>query len=59
MYALLILMLISALLPVSIADAAFLKDYAHTPTKKSLNTILEFCASNPDGNIATDLVLRN
>ena len=56
MHALLILMLISTALPVSIANAAFLEDYAHTPTKKSLNTILDFCNSNPDGNIETDLV---
>jgi ABC-type phosphate transport system permease subunit len=56
MYAVLILMLISTVLPVSIANAAFLEDYAHTPTKKSLNTILDYCAANPDGSIATDLV---
>lgn len=56
MYAVLILMLISTILSVSIANAAFLEDYADTPTKKSLNTILDFCASNSDGSIATDLV---
>ena len=48
-------MLALTILPVSIANAAFLEDYADTPTKKSLNIILDFCKSNPDGNIA-DLV---
>jgi len=56
MHTVLILILISTILPVGIANAAFLEDYADTPTKKSLNTILDFCASKPDGNIATDLV---
>ena len=56
MQTVLILMLVSTILPVSIANAAFLEDYSETPTKKSLNTILDFCKSNPDGNIATDLV---
>ena len=56
MHTVLILMLISTILPVSIANAAFLEDYADTPTKKSLNTILDFCKSNPDGSIATELV---
>jgi hypothetical protein len=56
MHAVLILMLISTILPVSIANAAFLEDYSETPTKKSLNAILDYCQSNPDGNIATDLV---
>jgi hypothetical protein len=56
MHTVLILMLISTILPVSIANAAFLEDYAHTPTKKSLNTILDYCQSNPGGSIATDLV---
>ena len=55
-------MFILTILPVSIAfalpfaNAAFLEDYSHTPTKKSLNKILDFCESNPDGDIATDLV---
>lgn len=48
MYAVLILMLISTVLPASVANAAFLEDYAHTPTN--------YCAANPDGSIATDLV---
>ena len=56
MQVVLILVLISTILPVSIANAAFLEDYSETPTKKSLNTILDFCQSNPEGNIATDLV---
>ena len=57
MQTVLILMLVSTiLLPVGIANAAFLEDYSDVPTKKSLNTILDFCKSNPDGNIATDLV---
>ena len=56
MHTLLILTLIMTILPVSIANAAFLEDYSDTPTKKSLNTILDYCQSNPDGNIATDLV---
>ena len=56
MHTVLILMLISTVLPMSIANAAFLEDYAHTPTKKSLNTILDYCQSNPGGSIATDLV---
>jgi hypothetical protein len=49
-------MLISTIFPVTMVNAAFLEDYAHIPTKKSLNTILDFCQSNPDGNIATNLV---
>lgn len=56
MHTVLILTLIMTILPVSIANAAFLEDYSDTPTKKSLNTILDYCQSNPDGNIATDLV---
>ena len=56
MHTVVILMLISTILPVSIANAAFLEDYSHPPTKKSLNAILDFCESNPDGNIATELV---
>jgi cobalamin-dependent methionine synthase I len=56
MHTVFILMLISTILPVSIANAAFLEDYSETPTKKSLNAILDYCQSNPDGNIATDLV---
>jgi hypothetical protein len=56
MQTVLILMLVSTILPVSIANAAFLEVYSETPTKKSLNTILDFCKSNPDGSIATDLV---
>ena len=56
MHIVLILMLISTILPVSFAYASLLEDYASTPTKKSLNTILDYCQSNPDGNIATDLV---
>ena len=56
MHTLLILTLIMTILPVSIANAALLEDYSDTPTKKSLNTILDYCQSNPDGNIATDLV---
>jgi len=56
MHTVLILMLISTILPVSVANAAFLEDYSDTPTKKSLNTILDYCNSNPDGNIRTDLV---
>jgi hypothetical protein len=50
------LMLISTIFPVSTVSAAFLEDYSATPTKKSLNTILNYCQSNPDGNIANDLV---
>jgi hypothetical protein len=50
------LMLISTIFPVSTVNAAFLEDYSATPTKKSLNTILNYCQSNPDGNIANDLV---
>jgi hypothetical protein len=56
MHTVLVLMLISTILPVGIANAAFLEDYVETPTKKSLNTILDLCKSNPNGNIATDLV---
>ena len=50
------LMLILTIFPVSTVSAAFLEDYSATPTKKSLNKILDYCQSNPDGNIATDLV---
>ena len=56
MHTALILTLIMTILPVSIANAAFLEDYSDAPTKKSLNTILDYCQSNPDGNIAMDLV---
>ena len=57
MQTVLILMLVSTiLLPVGIANAAFLEDYSDVPTKKSLNTILDFCKSNPDGNIEHELV---
>jgi len=55
-HTLLTLLLVSTIFPVSTVSAAFLEDYSHTPTKKSLNTILDFCQSNPDGNIAIDLV---
>ena len=50
MYTEFILMLISTILPVSIANAA------DTPTNNSLKTLLDFCKSNPDGNITNDLV---
>jgi hypothetical protein len=56
MHTVLILMLISTILPLGIANAAFLEDYSETPTKKSLNTIVDFCRSNPDVNIVPDLV---
>ena len=56
MHAVIIVMLISTMLPASIANAAFLEDYADIPTKKSLNTILDYCQSHPGGSIATDLV---
>lgn len=56
MHTLLMLMLISTIFPVSTVSAAFLEDYSATPTKKSLNTILNYCQSNPGGNIANDLV---
>ncbi len=49
-------MLFSMLVPISVANNGFLEDYSPNPTKKSLNTILVYCQSNPDGNIATDLV---
>jgi hypothetical protein len=54
MHTVLIRMLISTILPV--ANAAFLEDYADTPTKKSLNAIVDFCKSNPNGSIVNDLV---
>ena len=49
MHTLLMLMLISTIFPVSTVSAAFLEDYSATPTKKSLNTILNYCQSNPGG----------
>ena len=56
MHTVLILMLVSTLLPVSIANAEFLENHADTPTRESLNTILDFCKSHHNGTIATDLV---
>jgi hypothetical protein len=53
---LLSLVIIFAVLHIGVTSAAFLEDYANTPTKKALNTILEYCGSHPDGNITNDLI---
>jgi hypothetical protein len=48
--------LISAVLPISFAYADFLEDISSIPTERALNTILDYCKSNPDGNISNDVV---
>ncbi len=53
---LLSLVLVSTVISVGFASAAFLEDYSDTPTKKGLNTILDYCSSHPNGNITNDLV---
>jgi len=56
MHAALILILTLTIVPVSVVNAAFLEDYSPNPTKKSLDIILDYCQSHPDGNITDDLV---
>lgn len=50
------LMVIPAALSVGVASAAFLEDYLSVPSEKALKMILEYCDSNPNGNITTNLV---
>jgi hypothetical protein len=38
------------------ANGSFLEDISSTPTEKAINEILDYCDSNPDGNITIDLV---
>jgi hypothetical protein len=38
------------------AVAVFVEDYSSFPTEEAINDILEYCESNPKGNITTDLV---
>jgi hypothetical protein len=38
------------------AVAVFVEDYSSFPTEEAINDILEYCESNPNGNITTDLV---
>jgi hypothetical protein len=49
---------LGAVLPIlstGFANADFL-DVSSIPTEKSINDILEYCDSNPNGNITSDLV---
>jgi hypothetical protein len=47
---------IFTILSAGFANASFLEDISSTPTEKAINEILDYCDSNPDGNITTDLV---
>jgi hypothetical protein len=47
------LTLILVILPGGIASAAFLEDYAGTPTEKGLKAIVDYCESNPNGNVSS------
>jgi hypothetical protein len=50
---------LGAVLPIlstGFANADFLEDVSSIPTEKSINDILEYCDSNPNGNITSDLV---
>jgi hypothetical protein len=44
------------ILSTGFANADFLEDVSSIPTEKSINDILEYCDSNPNGNITSDLV---
>jgi hypothetical protein len=45
-----------SILSTGFANADFLEDVSSIPTEKSINDILEYCDSNPNGNITSDLV---
>ena len=47
---------IFTVLSASFANGSFLEDISSTPTEKAINEILDYCDSNPDGNITIDLV---
>jgi hypothetical protein len=37
-----------------VVNAAFLEDYCPNPNKKSLDIILDYCQSHPNGNISDE-----
>jgi hypothetical protein len=53
---LLSLSVIFTVLSAGFVNASFLEDISSTPTEKAINEILDYCDSNPNGNITTDLV---
>lgn len=44
------------MLSAGFAHADFLEDISSTPTENAINDILEYCESNPNGNISSGLV---
>jgi hypothetical protein len=46
----------AGMLTTGFAVAIFVEDYSSFPTEEAINDILEYCESNPNGNITTDLV---
>jgi hypothetical protein len=44
------------ILTAGVANADFLEDISSFPTENAINDILEYCESNPNGDITTDLV---
>jgi hypothetical protein len=46
----------AGVLTTGFAVAIFVEDYSSFPTEEAINDILEYCESNPNGNITTDLV---
>jgi hypothetical protein len=46
----------AGMLNTGFAVAIFVEDYSSFPTEEAINDILEYCESNPNGNITTDLV---
>ena len=46
----------AGVLTTGFAIAIFVEDYSSFPTEEAINDILEYCESNPNGNITTDLV---
>jgi hypothetical protein len=56
-----ILIVFSALLPVlsvGFTNADFLEDLSSSPRESTLNDILDYCKSNPNGDITVNLVDR-
>jgi hypothetical protein len=49
---------IFVMLTTGIANADFLEDISSTPTENAIDDILEYCESNPNGDITTDLVKK-
>jgi hypothetical protein len=50
------LSLIFGLLSIGFARADFIEDLSSTPNEKTINDILDYCESNPNGDISADLV---